>query len=228
MRGSSSQNGPRFRVIVVDDHELVRSGLVSMLASEPEIEVVAEASNGYEAIELVERLAPDLVLMDIRMPGMDGLAATSVLKERAPQVSVLMVTMYDDTNYLLEAITAGAAGYVLKDSTKEQLTSAVRSVLHGESSIDPRIAGQLLRQLATKPPSERQPKPADSLTEREREVLTHVAQGETNAEIAEALIVSRSTIKAHVEHIISKLGVSDRTQAAVRAVQLGLVHAGSR
>ncbi|TAK74413.1 MAG: response regulator transcription factor [Dehalococcoidia bacterium] len=212
-----------FRVLVVDDHEMVRSGIVSMFAGDPEIEVIGEASSAQAAIEQVRRAPPDLVLMDVRMPGMDGLAATRIIKEIAPEVSVVIVTMYADADYLFEAIKVGAAGYVLKDSTKQDLVSAVRNVLHGESSIDAGLANQLLQRLAVEPRTAPQAKQIDSLTAREREVLAHVAEGKTNAQIADALVVSRSTVKAHVEHIISKLGVSDRTQAAVRAIQLGLL-----
>lgn len=212
-----------FHVLVVDDHAMVRSGLVSMLAGDPEIEVIGEANSGEDAIEQIKRVNPDLVLMDIRMPGMDGLAATRVIKETAPGVSVIIVTMYADADYLFEAIKVGAAGYVLKDSTKDQLVGAVRNVLHGESSIDAGLANQLLHRLAAEPRAVPEAKHVDSLTAREREVVAHVAEGKTNAQIANALVVSRSTVKAHVEHIINKLGVSDRTQAAVRAIQLGIL-----
>lgn len=222
-RRTSADERRVFRVLVCDDHELVRSGLVSMLAGEADIEVIGEAGSGEEAIEQIRQRSPDLVLMDVRMAGMDGLAATRIIKEIAPEVSVVIVTMYDDADYLFEAIKVGAAGYVLKDSTKGHLLGAVHNVLHGESSIDAALANQLLQRLAAEAPSAPEAKPVDSLTPREREVLAHVAEGETNAQIADALVVSRSTVKAHVEHIISKLGVSDRTQAAVRAIQLGIL-----
>lgn len=222
-----AKSAKAFKVLVVDDHELVRTGLVNLLAGDPEFTVIGEANSGQDAIDQVKSLSPDLVLMDVRMPGMDGLAAMRAVKEFAPEVSVIIVTMYDDVDYLLEAIRSGAAGYMLKDSTRKQLTDAVRNVLNGESSIDPRLSGELLRRLAGEAPRSEKAAAIDALTAREREVVAHIAEGETNAQIAEALIVSRSTVKAHVEHIISKLGVSDRTQAAVRAIQLGIVEGPS-
>jgi len=218
------------QLIVADDHALLRSGIRSMLASEPDLEVVGEAADGLEALELCRKLWPDLVLMDIRMPRMDGLAATRAIKEEFPRTSVVMVTMQDDPDYLFEAVIAGAAGYVLKGATPDQLTEAVRQVLNGEFLLDQRLTVDLLRSMA-----ERQKlgslvgagitpePPLEPLTPRETEILRLLARGATNPQIAQELVVSPGTVKNHVRHIITKLGVSDRTQAAVRAVELGLL-----
>ena len=218
------------RLIIADDHALVRSGMRSMLAGEAGLEVVGEAADGAEALELCRRLRPDLVLMDVRMPGMDGFAATRAIKEELPRTSVVMVTMQEDPDYLFEAVIAGAAGYVLKGATPEQLTEAVRQVLSGEFLLDQRLTIDLLRSMAERQKSgwhpgagtPREPL-ADPLTSREAEILGLLAQGQTNPQIARELVVSPGTVKNHVRHIIAKLGVSDRTQAAVRAVELGLL-----
>ena len=223
------------RLIIADDHALLRSGIRSMLYGEPDLEVVGEAANGAEALELCRRLQPDLVLMDVRMPKMDGLAATRAIKEEFPRTSVVMVTMQEDPDYLFEAVIAGAAGYVLKGATPEQLTDAVRQVLDGEFLFNQKLTIDLLRSMA-----ERE-KPAavlpsgvaaseeslsEPLTARESEILRLLAQGQTNPQIARELVVSPGTVKNHVRHIIAKLGVSDRTQAAVRAMELGLLAPG--
>ncbi len=231
------------RIVVADDHELVRSGVLRMLANEPDLEVVGEATNGREALELCRRLRPDLVLMDVRMPVMDGLQATRAIKEELPSVAVLIVTTYENPDYLFEAITAGAAGYILKDAPKRQLINAVRRVLSGESPLNQELAVQLMRRMAgnTEPAAQQQeqrrssppPPPArrgrgaaarlEALTPRELEVLQLLAQGQSNPEIAETLVLSRGTVKVHVQRIIAKLGVSDRTQAAIRALEMGLL-----
>ena len=227
------------RLIIADDHPLVREGMRAMLASEPDFEVIGEAENGQEALELCRELRPDLVLMDVRMPEMDGLEATRKIKEEYPQTSVLMVTSYENPDHLLDAIRAGAAGYLLKDAPKQQLTSAVRRVLEGESPLDQELATQLLRrlddetqnkkkepaELAPRRPLQKHPQPLypESLTAREVEILRLVAQGQTNRQIAQNLSIARNTARNHVQHIIAKLGVSDRTQAAVRAIELGLL-----
>jgi len=211
------------RIIIADDHELARLGLRTMLLPEPDLEVVGEAGTGREAVELSRRLEPDLVLMDIRMPDLDGLVATRAIKAELPRTSILIVTLSEDPDYLLEALRVGAAGYVLKDASRREVVTAVRQVLGGESPLDPKLAAQLIRRLAGQtPPKEQQPaKHGDELTQREIDVLRLVAEGKTNAEIAHSLFISVGTVKVHVERIINKLGVSDRTQAAVRAVELG-------
>jgi DNA-binding NarL/FixJ family response regulator len=211
------------RIVIADDHELARLGLRTMLQPEPDLEVVGEAATGREAVEVSRQLQPDLVLMDIRMPDLDGLVATRAIKEELPRTSILIVTLSEDPDYLLEALRVGAAGYVLKDASRREVVTAVRQVLGGESPLDPKLAAQLIRRLAGQtPPKEQQPaKHGDELTQRELDVLRLVAEGKTNAEIAHTLFVSVGTVKVHVERIINKLDVSDRTQAAVRAVELG-------
>jgi DNA-binding NarL/FixJ family response regulator len=222
------------RVLIADDHDLVRDGLHRMLSRTPDLQVVGDASNGREAVELCRRLNPDLVLMDVRMPEMDGLEATRAIKAEQPTVMVLVVTTYENPDYLLEALKAGAAGYVLKDAPKERLLSSVRRVLEGESPLNQELAAELIQRLArearesTQPPPAHDrrpavPPPVEDLTPRELEVLGLVAQGKTNPAIAEELVISRATVKVHVERIIRKLGVSDRTQAVVHAIELGLV-----
>ncbi len=206
-----------------------------MLSYEEDFEVVGEASNGWEIVELCRRLEPDLVLMDVRMPEMDGLEAARSIKAEQPEVSVLFVSIHRNTDYLLEAIEAGAAGYVLKDASNRQLINSIRRVLDGESPLNQELALQLIQRLANKTshPVQSPPTPESSdaasapqlhkLTPRELEVLGLMAQGKSNQDIAEDLLISRATVKVHVQHIIAKLGVSDRTQAIVRAFALDLV-----
>ena len=231
--GPPSSPPPPARLLIADDHDLVREGLRAVLAGEEDLEVVGEATDGEEALKMCRALKPDLVLMDVRMPKSDGLEATRAIKEEMPQVSVVMVTMHENPDYLLEAIRAGAAGYILKDAEGERLVGAVRRTLNGESPLAQELAMQLLVRMANEtqeeePPSPRTDEHRDSMpggiTMREIEVLRLLAQGRTNPEIAQELEISRGTVKIHVQHIIAKLGVSDRTQAAVRAIELGLLH----
>jgi DNA-binding NarL/FixJ family response regulator len=217
------------RLVLADDHHLLRRGFRSLLSNEPGLEVVGEASTGLEAIEISQRLAPDLVLMDVRMPEMDGITATRRIKRHQPGVSVLVVTMHENPDYLLEALDAGAAGYVLKDAPAERLINAVYRTLDGESPLNQELATRLLKQLAEEkqqqthpdPPQRREPLD-DALTPRETEVLELLTTGQTNQQIAQTLSISKGTAKVHVERIIRKLGVSDRTQAAVKAIELGI------
>ena len=214
------RTGPA-RLIIVDDHELARAGLRSMLMGEAGLELVGEAANGREALELCDCVHPDLALLDMNMPEMDGLTTTRAIKQQHPTMSVLIVTMQANPEYLFEAVKAGAAGYVTKDVSRFDLLSAIRRVLRGESSLPDEMTAQLLQRLAhqTTAPAARS---AERLTPREQEVLRLLATGKTNREIAAVLVLSPGTVKIHVERIIAKLGVSDRTQAAVRAVTLGL------
>lgn len=220
------------RLLLADADDLVRAGLNKVLSGEPDLDVVGEAADGQEALALCRRLSPDLVLMDVRMPRMDGLAATRAIKEEFPGTTVVMVTMHADPDYMLDAVRAGAAGYVLKDSTRSELTGAVRRALEGESPLDTDLATKLLLRLAREPGYESRTtvKPRksdlsmfDPLTNRETEILWHLALGQTNRQIAEELTLSAGTVKIHVQNILGKLGVSDRTQAAVCAVRSGLL-----
>lgn len=235
MKGEGLQEartGP-MRVVITDDHALVRDGLRSMLEDEPGLEVIGEAANGREALDLCRRLQPDLVLMDVRMPDMDGLQATRAIKQEHPSIGILMVTMHENPDYLLEALSAGAAGYVLKGSSGDRLINAIHRTTKGESPLNQELAVQLLQRLAGEKGREAaQPSPqprrsaeplGEALTPRETEVLRLLAQGQSNPDIARTLTISKATAKVHVERIIRKLGVSDRTQAAVRAIRLGLL-----
>jgi DNA-binding NarL/FixJ family response regulator len=243
--GSEMQLGRRskpVRIVIADDHGLVRQGFRGMLSREEAFEVVGEAEDGREAVEISSRLRPDLVLMDVRMPRMDGLAATREIKQMLPQTSVLMVTMQENPDYLVKAVKAGAAGYILKGSPNTQVIDSIHRVLEGESPLNQELAMQVIHRLATEarqagpagpqqqaqPPDqqevhERPDELPHTLTEREIEVLRLIARGLTNRQIAQTLVVSKLTVKTHVQRIIGKLGVSDRTQAAVRAAELGLL-----
>lgn len=218
------------RLVIVDDHDLVRAGLKAMLSTESGLEIVGEAADGRAGLELCRRLLPDLVLMDVRMPGMDGLAATREIKRQLPKISVLVLTVHENEEYMLEAIRAGASGYVLKDAPGQELATAIRKVLDGESSLSRNLATQLLKQLANEPreteqsaPDPEREKLAQSLTGREVEVLKLLGHGHTNRKIAEKLFISVGTVKNHVEHIFAKLEVSDRTQAVVKAFELKII-----
>lgn len=215
------------RLAIVDDHGLAREGLQDMLADEPNIEVVGEATNGREAVALCSRLEPDIVLMDVRMPDMDGLMATREIKRWHPRISVLMVTMHENPDYLLEALRAGAAGYVLKDAPQHEIVSAVWQVRTGDLPLDPQLAARLLKRLATSTELRGLHREfqggTETLSPRELEVLKLVRQGKTNREIASDLVISMGTVKRHVENIITKLEVSDRTQAVVKALALGII-----
>lgn len=211
------------RVVIVDDHELARAGLHALLKDQRGLELVGEASNGHDGLALCTRLRPDLALIDVRMPKMDGLATCRSIKQKCPTTSVILITIHENSEYLLEALKAGAAGYLLKDITQSELVTAIHRVLHGESILNGEVVSRLLRQLVRETTYQAETS-AERLSPREREVLQLLTQGQTNREIAHNLALSVSTVKIHVEHILDKLGVSDRTQAAVRAVELGLLH----
>ena len=214
------------RIVIADDHELARAGLRALLTDQRGFELVGEASNGQEALQLCRRLQPDLALIDVRMPGMDGLSTCRAIKKECPATSVILVTMHANPEYLFEALKAGAAGYVLKDVSQHELISAVQGVLRGESILNQELVASLLQRLAKETQS-REDLPSGRLTPREREVLQLLTKGQTNREIAHKLTVSVSTVKIHVEHILAKLEVSDRTQAAVRAIEMGLLRTTS-
>jgi len=205
----------RIKILVVDDHPVVRDGLKGMLAGLAEFEVVGEAGDGQQAEQLVERLAPQVVLMDLRMPVMDGVQATAHIHARCPGAKVLVLTTYDTDNDILRAIEAGATGYILKDAPREELYRAIRATAQGQSYLSPSVVTRLMGQLRA--PEE------SALSQREVDVLNRVAQGATNKEIARTLHISEATVKSHLLHIFSKLGVSDRTQAVTLAVQKGII-----
>ena len=215
----------RARIVIADDHLLTRAGLRAVLGEDPEFELVGEAINGAQAVELSRALRPDMVLMDVRMPDMDGLQATRILKEASPTTTVLILTMFEDAEMLLESVKAGAAGYVLKNATEAELRAAMSDALAGNFPVDRHMVRDVLRRVASETPAPPPPAPPDLLSGREREVLELVARGCTNREIAEQLVITSSTVKVHVEHILTKLGVSDRTQAAVQAFERGYVTA---
>jgi len=208
-------------VLLVDDHELVRQGIAAMLQGAGDVQVIAEAKTGREALEVARRELPDVVLMDVRMPDMDGLEATRKLKEERPRTAVVMLTMHDNPAYLRDAVRAGAAGYLLKDVSKDELVDAIRQVSSGGAFIESQMLKGMLSEMK---PNAGGPSPAaKNLTKREREILTLVAEGMSNREIAEKLVLSPETVKSHVAAILEKLNVSDRTQAAIYAVRNGLV-----
>jgi two-component system, NarL family, response regulator LiaR len=208
-------------VLVVDDHEVVREGLRAFLELQDGIDVAGEAADGEEAIAAAERLEPDVVLMDLVMPKLDGLAAMRGLRDRVPRARVIVLTSFLDDDKLLPALRAGAAGYLLKNAPPPELARAVRAAHAGEALLDPVVAARLVETLAG------DGDPLDRLTPREREVLELIGRGFPNKRIARRLEVSEKTVKTHVGHVLAKLGVTDRTQAAVVAVRAGLVDPGS-
>jgi DNA-binding NarL/FixJ family response regulator len=211
------------RVLVADDQELVRTGFRLILAGEPGITVVGDAADGRVAVEMTRRLRPDVVLMDIRMPVLDGLAATQALAADPDCASrVLVLTTFDDEAYLFAALEAGASGYLLKDAPAEQLVSAIHVVASGEAILAPAVTTRLVREVATRRRDPDCVRAVQRLSARETEVLGHVADGRSNAEIAAALVLSEATVKTHVARILAKLGARDRVQAVVTAYRSGL------
>src|ERR671936_1387063 len=212
------------RVLLVDDHELVRQGIGAMLQGSSDIEVVGQARTGREAIEVARKELPDIVLMDVRMPDMDGLEATRKIKEERSRTAVVMLTMHDNPTYLRDAVRAGAAGYLLKDVSKDELVDAIRQVATGGAFIESQMLKGMLSEMK---PGATSATAARNLTKREREILVLVADGLSNREIADRLVLSPETVKSHVAAILEKLNVSDRTQAAIYAVRNGLVETPS-
>ena len=213
------------RLLLADDQQLLRAGFKMVLGAEPDIDIVGEASDGIEAFDLARRLVPDVVLMDIRMPRRDGVAATGDIVEASLNTRVLVLTTFDLDEYVVGALRAGAAGFLTKDAPATDLVEAIRTVHRGGAVVAPHILSTLLGRLAEHhhPEDDKAPALLESLTSREREVLMLLAKGLTNAEIADALTVGETTVKTHVGHLLTKLNVRDRVQAVVLAYETGLV-----
>lgn len=219
---------PATRVLLVDDQPLLRTGFTMIIDAEPDITVVGEAGDGVEALDLTRRLQPDVVLMDIRMPRMDGVEATRRLVESRSPARVLILTTFDLDEYVVGALRAGASGFLPKDVPADDLVEAIRTVAAGEAVVAPRLLRRLLDRFADRlpDPEARPPASLSPLTDREREVLVQIARGLSNAEIAAELVVSETTVKTHVGHLLAKLRLRDRVQAAVLAYETGLVRPG--
>lgn len=209
------------KILLCDDQAVIRDGLEMLLNLEKDIQVIATAQDGAEAVELAAKQQPDLILMDLKMPGTNGIEATRQLHARFPNIKVLVLTTYDDDEWVFDAIRAGASGYLLKDTPREKIIEAVRGTVAGRSFVDPAVAGKLLNQVAS---NQTQPTSllTAKLTERETDVLRLIAKGFNNSEIANQLHLSEGTVRNHVSAILEKLGASDRTQAAIIAIQHGL------
>ena len=209
------------RVLVADDQSMVRAGFRMLLSGEPDIEVVAEAGTGLQAVSQAARFAPTVVLMDIRMPELDGLEATRRILAADPAARILILTTFDLDEYIYEALRAGASGFVLKDDPPEQLIAAIRTVAAGDALLSPAVTKRVIRQFA-RTPRPAPPKGIDELTGREREILRLIVDGLSNAEIGRALFIGDTTVKTHVTHILQKLDLRDRVQAIVLAYQTGM------
>ena len=217
------------RVLIVDDDDLMRAGLRAVLSTDETVDVVAEAANGCEAIELAGRIRPDVVLMDVRMPDLDGIAATHEISVAAPDTKVLILTTFEDDDYVFGALTAGASGFLLKRTQPEQLIAAIHTIAAGESLLSPSVTRTVIDRMARHPrPDPSADRRVRQLTPREREVLELVARGLSNSEIAVILLVEESTIKTHMKRILAKLDLRDRVQAVVLAYETGLVHPGGQ
>jgi DNA-binding NarL/FixJ family response regulator len=215
-------------VLIADDQALMRAGFRMILEAEPDLEVVGEATTGHEAVAEAGRLRPDVVLMDVRMPEMDGIEATRRLLDGNGDTKVVMLTTFDMDEYVYEALRAGASGFLVKDVPPEQLIAGIRSVASGDALLAPSVTRRLIEEYVHSPPNGLRPRPPelDRLTAREVEVLRMMARGFSNVEIASELIVSETTVKTHVAHLLSKLGLRDRVQAVVFAYESGVVAAG--
>ncbi|MED5244725.1 response regulator [Priestia sp. LL-8] len=210
----------KIKILIADDHHVVRKGLVFFLQTQPDLEVVGEASNGEEALKLATSLEPHIVLMDLSMPVLDGIEATRELKKQAPHIQVMILTSFSDQDHVIPALEAGASGYQLKESDPDELVAAIRKLMNGENQLHPKVTTHLLTRLTKS--SEKKVNFIDHLTKREKDVLKEIAKGKSNKEIGAALHITEKTVKTHVSNILSKLGVQDRTQAALYAVQHGI------
>jgi DNA-binding NarL/FixJ family response regulator len=214
---------PRVRVLIVDDDDLMRAGLRGVLSSDASIEVVGEASDGRDAVYRTRLLQPDIVLMDVRMPDLDGISATRELLHACPEVRVVIVTTFEQDDYIFGALRAGASGFLLKRTRPEELVAAVHTVAAGDSLLSPSVTSRVIERMAQQPAADvATDRRLDELTPREREVLELVARGLSNGEIAVALVVEESTVKTHVRRMLAKLGARDRVQAVIFAYESGL------
>jgi DNA-binding NarL/FixJ family response regulator len=214
------------RVLLVDDQALFREGLGTLLSVHKDIQVVGQASNGQEAVEVATQVQPDVVLMDVRMPVLDGVRATRLLKKALPSCRVIVLTTFDDDEYIFDALRTGAVGYLLKDVASARLVEAIRATARGESILEPSVAAKVIAEftrVSSMVPSARMEQLVEPLSERELEILGLIARGDSNKEIAEQLFIAEGTVKNHVTHILGKLGVRDRTQAALKTRELGLL-----
>lgn len=209
------------KILLCDDQAVIRDGLEMLLTLEKDMQVVGSASDGAEAIELAAQKQPDLILMDLKMPSVNGIEATRDIRARFPHIKILVLTTYDDDEWVFDAIRAGASGYLLKDTPRQKIIEAIRGTMDGKSFLDPAVAGKLMNQISS---NQKQPASilAEKLTERELDVLRLLAKGFNNSDIARQLHLSEGTVRNHVSAILEKLGVSDRTQAAVIAIRHGL------
>ena len=213
------------RVLICDDQAIARHGLQMILASAPDLKVVGQAQDGQEAVELTAQLAPDVVLMDLKMPRLNGVQATRRIRSQSPDTQVLVLTTYDADEWVFNAIRAGANGYILKDTPPDQLLSAIRDAAAGKTPVDPAVAGKLFKRVADKPVPQTDAL-VEPLSDRELEIVQLMAGGLTNAEIGAALFLSEGTIRNYISTILGKLGVKDRTQAVVTAIRYGLIDVG--
>jgi DNA-binding NarL/FixJ family response regulator len=214
------------RVVLVDDDDLMRAGLRSVLSTDEAIEVVGEAGDGRDAVLRIREVRPDLVLMDIRMPDVDGISATREVLATSPDVKVVVLTTFEDDDYIFDAISAGASGFLLKRTQPEELIAAIHTVAEGDSLLSPSVTRRVIDRMASHPAPVRASKRVDELTPREREVLELVARGLSNREIAEEFVIEESTVKTHVKRILMKLALRDRVQAVIFAYENGLTRPG--
>lgn len=217
--GQTRQDGDRVAIVLVDDHAIVRQGLRTYLELQPDLEVVGEAADGREAVQVVKDTLPDIVLMDLVMPNMDGVEATRAITALSPSTRVIVLTSFSEDEKVFASIKAGAQGYLMKDVFPQDLVRAIRTVARGEAQLDPEIARKLMQEFTNPQPQT----PRHDLTERELEVLRLIAHGKSNRDISEELVLSEKTVKTHVSNILQKLHLSDRTQAAVYALRQKIV-----
>jgi two-component system, NarL family, response regulator LiaR len=211
------------RILLADDHKIVREGTHQLLEQSSDLTIVAETARGEEAVRLCEELRPDVVVMDVHMPGMNGIEATRVIRTRFPAIRVLILSAYDDDRYIFPLLDTGASGYLLKTTSGEDLASAIRAVVRGETVLDPQISGKV-RNRFSQPPVYRSNGMTEGLTERELEVLGMVARGKSNKETGETLGITANTVQVHLRNIFGKLNVGDRTQAVAFAIRQGWIH----